>query len=132
MSMINTLDLERKIREEDEFDEEAVLVNKAPDVHILINKYITEKNMKHTDIIRMLNVERSYGYQLLNGRRIPTRIQIVKIGLILNLNFTEMQKMLKSAGKEILYARNVTDARVIYALEHGLDYEKACEFIWGE
>lgn len=130
--MINTLDLERKIREEDEFDEEAVLVNKAPDVHILINKYITEKNMKHTDIIRMLNVERSYGYQLLNGRRIPTRIQIVKIGLILNLNFTEMQKMLKSAGKEILYARNVTDARVIYALEHGLDYEKACEFIWGE
>lgn len=130
--MINTLDLERKIREEDEFDEEAVLVNKAPDVHILINKYITEKNMKHTDIIRMLNVERSYGYQLLNGRRIPTRIQIVKIGLILNLNFTEMQKMLKSAGKEILYARNVTDARVIYALEHSLDYEKACEFIWGE
>lgn len=130
--MINTLDLERKIREEDEFDEEAVLVNKAPDVHILINKYITEKNMKHTDIIRMLNVERSYGYQLLNGRRIPTRIQIVKIGLILNLNFTEMQKMLKSAGKEILYARNVTDARVIYALEHDLDYEKACEFIWGE
>lgn len=132
MSMINTLDLERKIREEEEFDEEAVLFNKAPDIHILINKYIAEKNMKHTDIIRMLNVERSYGYQLLNGRRIPTRIQIVRIGLILRLNFTEMQKMLKAAGKEILYARNVTDAKVIYALEHGLDYEKACEFIWNE
>lgn len=130
--MINTLDLERKIREEEEFDEEAVLFNKAPDIHILINKYIAEKNMKHTDIIRMLNVERSYGYQLLNGRRIPTRIQIVRIGLILRLNFTEMQKMLKAAGKEILYARNVTDAKVIYALEHGLDYEKACEFIWNE
>ena len=40
--------------------------------------------------------------------------------------------MLKAAGKEILYARNVTDAKVIYALEHGLDYEKACEFIWDE
>lgn len=130
--MIDTLDLERKIREEDEFDEEAVLSSKAPDIHILINKYIAEKNMKHADIIRMLNVERSYGYQLLNGRRIPTRIQIVRIGLILRLNFTEMQKMLKAAGKEILYARNVTDAKVIYALEHGLDYEKACEFIWDE
>lgn len=130
--MIDTLDLERKIREEDEFDEEAVLSSKAPDIHILINKYIAEKNMKHADIIRMLNVERSYGYQLLNGRRIPTRIQIVRIGLILRLNFTEMQKMLKAAGKEILYARNVTDAKVIYALEHVLDYEKACEFIWDE
>lgn len=130
--MIDTLDLERKIREEDEFDEETVLESKAPDIHILINKYIAEKNMKHADIIRMLNVERSYGYQLLNGRRTPTRIQIVRIGLILKLNFTEMQKMLKAAGKEILYARNVTDAKVIYALEHGLDYEKACEFIWDE
>lgn len=130
--MIDTLDLERKIREEDEFDEEAVLSSKAPDIHILINKYIAEKSMKHADIIRMLNVERSYGYQLLNGRRIPTRIQIVRIGLILKLNFSEMQKMLKAAGKEILYARNVTDAKVIYALEHGLDYEKACEFIWDE
>lgn len=130
--MIDTLDLERKIREEDEFDEEAVLGSKAPDIHILINKYIAEKNMKHANIIRMLNVERSYGYQLLNGRRIPTRMQIIRIGLILRLNFTEMQKMLKAAGKEILYARNVTDAKVIYALEHGLDYEKACEFIWNE
>ncbi len=40
--------------------------------------------------------------------------------------------MLKIAGKEILYAKNLTDARVIYSVERGLDYEKACEFIWEE
>lgn len=130
--MIETLDLERKIREDQFFDEETVLDNKPPDIHILLNKYIAEKNIPHTKIIRKLNVERSYGYQLLNGRRIPTRVQIIKIGIMLKLDFQELQKMLKIAGKEILYARNVEDARVIYSVEHGLDYEKACEFIWEE
>lgn len=130
--MIETLDLERKIREDKDFDEETVLSNKSPDIHILINKYIVEKDIPHTEIIRKLNVERSYGYQLLNGKRVPTREQIIKIGIILKLDFTELQQMLKIAGKTILYAKNVTDARVIYSIEHRLEYEKACEFIWGE
>lgn len=132
MVMIETLDLERKIREELTFDEETVLNNKAPDIHIMINKYIAEKNVPHTEIIRKLNVERSYGYQLLNGKRTPTRVQIIKIGIMLKLDFRELQQMLKIAGKEILYAKNLTDARVIYSVEHGLEYEKACEFIWEE
>ncbi len=130
--MIDTLNLEKKLREENCFDENAVIENKAPDIHILLNKYIAEKDVPHTEIIRRLNVERSYGYQLLNGRRVPTRTQLIKIGLILKLNFEEVQRMLKIAGKEILYARNIIDARIIYSIEHKVDYEKACEFIWEE
>lgn len=132
MIMIETLDLERKIREEQDFDEETVLNNKSPDIHILINKYMVEKDIPHTEIIRKLNVERSYGYQLLNGKRVPRRDQIIKIGIILKLDLTDLQQMLKVAGKPILYAKNVKDARVIYSVEHGLEYEKACEFIWKE
>lgn len=129
---MDTLNLEKKIREEDVFDEETVLASKAPDIHIMINKYINEKGVPHTEIIRKLNVERSYGYQLLNGRRVPTREQIVKIGLIMKLSFEEVQRLLKIAGKETLYARNLTDARIIYSLEQKLEYDKACEFIWEE
>lgn len=130
--MVETVDLERQLREEKEFDEQLVLKNKAPDIHILINKYIAEKNASHADIIRSLNVERCYGYQLLNGKRVPTRVQLIKIGLLLKLDFEEMQHLLKVAGKEILYARNITDAKVIHAIERKLPYDKACEFIWDE
>lgn len=130
MIVIDTLDLERKLREDNFFDENAVLESKAPDIHILINKYIAEKGLAHADIIRKLNVERSYGYQLLNGKRIPTRIQLIKLGFLLRLSFEEMQRFLKVAGKEILYARNMTDAKIIYAVEHKIDYDSACEFVW--
>lgn len=125
-----TEDLERKLREEKEFNEQLVLENKNPDIHILINKYIAEKNATHADIIRKLNVERCYGYQLLNGKRVPTRTQLVKISLMLKLTFEETQKLLKVAGKESLYARNLTDAKIIHAIEHDLPYDEACEFIW--
>lgn len=130
--MIGTIDLERKIREEPQFDENFISNNKAPDIHILINKHLVEKNVPHTKVIRLLNVERCYGYQLLNGKRTPTREQLIKIGIILKLSFEEVQRLLKTAGKDILYARNLTDARVIYSLEHELEYYKACEFIWKE
>ena len=129
---METVDLERKLREEKNFNEQLVLGNKAPDIHILINKYIAEKNASHAEIIRNLNVERCYGYQLLNGKRTPTRVQLIKIGLLLKLEFNEIQKLLKVAGKESLYARNITDAKIIHAIEHDLPYDTACEFIWNK
>lgn len=132
MKMIDTIDLEKKLREAKEFDEQLVAENKSPDIHILINKHIAEKKGEHSDIIRKLNVDRSYGYQLLNGKRVPTRTQLIKIGLILKLGFEEMQHLLRVAGKEALYARNMADAKVIYSIEHDLGFDKACEFIWGE
>lgn len=129
---MDTQDLERKLREDSSFDEDAILENKVPDIHIIINKHIVESGLSHADIIRRLNVERSYGYQLLNGSRVPTRVHIIKLGLMFGLEPEEMQKFLKEAGKEMLYVRNLTDAKIVYAIEHDFDYDKACEFIWGE
>lgn len=130
--ILNTEDLEKKLREEDLFDESTVLENKAPNIHILLNKYIVEKNISHTDIIRALNVERSYGYQIINGKRIPPRIQLIKICLLFKLDIDQTQRLLKTAKKDVLYPRDMTDAKIIYSIEHGLGYEEACRFIWDE
>ena len=127
---IFTEDLERKLREEDEFDEKTIMENHAEAIYKIIEKYMSEKNVQRSDLIRRLNLERTYGYQILNGTRVPTRIHIIKIGIVLGLPFEEIQRLLKIGGKEVLYARNITDARAIYAIEHKLSYEDACEFIW--
>lgn len=128
--MIDTVDLEKKIRDSEDFDEELINSNKHPSIHILLNKYIVEKGVSHADIIRLLNVDRSYGYQLLNGRRMPTRKQLIKICLILRLDFSQTQQLLKTGGKAVLYAKDVIDARVIYSIDRELDYDAACDFIW--
>lgn len=125
-----TEDLEKKLREDDDFDEKTIMENHAEAIYKVIEKYISEKNMQRSELIRRLNLERTYGYQILNGTRIPTRIHIIKIGLVLELSLDEIQHLLKIGGKESLYARNITDARAIYAIEHHFKYDDACEFIW--
>lgn len=130
MKMI-TQDLEKVLREE-KFNAKVIEENKAPKIYTVIEQYMEEKNIHRSEIIRALNLDRTYGYQILNGTRTPTRVHLIKIGLFLKLPLDEMQRLLKTGGKEILYARNMTDAKTIYAIEHKLGYEEACDFIWEE
>lgn len=81
---IITEDLEKKLREDVEFDEKTMLDNQADAIYKVIEKYMSEKNIQRSELIRRLNLERTYGYQILNGTRVPTRIHIIKIGLFLN------------------------------------------------
>ena len=73
------------------------------------------------DIIRRCNLERSYGYQLFNGTRRPTRDTLMVLALELRLTWEEAQRLLKLAGRAPLYARCRRDAAVLYGLSHRLD-----------
>ncbi len=127
---IKTVDLEKELCEADEFDEELIRQNPAPDFYLLIDELLKERNMKRSDLILHLNFERTYGYQILNGTRIPTKKQIILIGLYLGITVEQMQQLLKICGRECLYVRNVEDAKVVFALEHHYTYEQAMNFIY--
>lgn len=110
-----------------------MIENNAPqELHVLINQYIDEKQISKPEFIRMLNIYRNYGYQILNGTRIPTRNCLIQMALILKLSSKQLDVLLRLAEKAPLYVRNVVDARVFYALEHHFEYYKALDFIWGD
>lgn len=127
---IKTIDLEKQLSEADEFDEDLIKQNPAPDFYLLIDELLKERNMKRSDLILHLNFERTYGYQILNGTRIPTKKQIILIGLYLGITVEQMQQLLKICGRECLYVRNVEDAKVVFALEHHYTYEQSMNFIY--
>ncbi|MBQ9947024.1 MAG: hypothetical protein IJO91_01425 [Oscillospiraceae bacterium] len=127
---MRTIDLEKELCKSDEFDEELIRQNAAPDFYLLIDELLSERNLKRSDLILHLNFERTYGYQILNGTRVPTKKQIILIGLYLGITVEQMQQMLKICGRECLYVRNVEDAKVIFALEHHYTYEQAINFIY--
>lgn len=89
------------------------------------------KGISKAELIKKMNVDRNYGYQLLNGTRIPKRDHIIHIGLLLEANIDQLQELLKAADRKPLYARNIFDARVFYALINKMNYNEAVEFIWG-
>lgn len=127
---IKTVDLEKELCEAEEFDEELIRQNPAPDFYLLIDELLKERNLKRSDLILHLNFERTYGYQILNGTRIPTKKQIILIGLYLGITVEQMQQLLKICGREGLYVRNVEDAKVVFALQHNYTYEQAVNFIF--
>lgn len=81
------------------------------------------------DVVRICNFDRSYGYQLFNGTRRPTREFLLRLALALELEEAEAQRMLKIAGRTPLYARNRRDAAILYGLTHKLTAEKTNELL---
>lgn len=85
---------------------------------------LRERGLGAREAVRRCNLDRSYGYQLLNGTRVPSRDLILSIALELRFTEEETQRVLKLAGRPVLYARCRRDAAVLYALNHDLGPEE--------
>ena len=129
---MQTSDLEEKLDSADNFDKEMIESNQPPELAVVLNSYIEEKEMTKADVIRILNVSRNYGYQILNGKRPATRNLLLQISLILKLDIDQINLLLRLAEKPQLYVRNLVDARVFYAVKHHMEYFDAMDFIWGK
>lgn len=129
---MKTSQLEEWLSTCEEFDESLIKQNGCLDLCSMINGYMDERGISRAELIRRLNIDRNYGYQLLNGTRIPTRNHLIQIGLLLGLDTERFQRLLKTAEKKPLYVRDLFDAKVFYAVKHKMDFEKAMEFIWSE
>lgn len=89
-----------------------------------LKEVMKERNIKPRDLILQLNMEKSYFYQMLKGRRAPGRDILIKLSFLLKMNLDETQRLLKIAGRQPLYPRNRKDAAAIYAITHKMNYER--------
>ncbi len=90
-----------------------------------LSELLEARDLTVREAIRACNLDRSYGYQLFNGTRRPTRDTLLTLALALRLPETEAQRLLKIGGRRTLYARDRRDAAVLYALTHDLGLEEA-------
>ncbi|MDE6732467.1 MAG: helix-turn-helix domain-containing protein [Oscillospiraceae bacterium] len=127
-----TSDIEEKLNTPGMFDKDIIENNPPPELPDVLSRYIDEKKMTKADVIRILNVARNYGYQILNGTRPVTRNILLQISLILKLDIDQINYLLRLAEKPQLYVRNIVDARVFYAVKHNMEYYDALDFIWGK
>ena len=127
--MKSTKELENQIRESTTAN---VLVGEdytSPPLPIYLNNLLHHNGLTIQDVVVACNLDRSYGYQLFNGTRRPSREFPLRLALLLKLGENEAQRLLKIAGRQPLYARNRRDAAVLYALTHGLTMEKTDELL---
>lgn len=126
---MKTSELEQRLESAEEFDEELINDNSCPELCAMITGYMDEKGITRTKLIRRLNLDGNYGYQLLSGTRNPRRDYLIQMGLLPGLDIEEFQRLLKTAKKKPQYVRDAFDAMVFFAVKHKMSYEKAVEFI---
>lgn len=114
LNLLKSLDIE-DFKKSDSFQD----IN----ISVYLNDLLNKHDLQAKDIIIRLNMERSYTYQILNGRRQPTRNFLIRIAFLCQLPVSETQKLLSVAGRPILYPRNRFDAAVLYCLQHQLSEE---------
>lgn len=120
LSLLQSLDIE-EFKKSDSFQD------------VNISDYLKElldgHGLQAKDIMIRLNMERSYTYQILNGRRQPTRNFLIRIAFLCQLSVYETQRLLSFGSRPILFPRNRFDAAVLYCLQHQLSEEKLNELL---
>lgn len=101
----------------------------SPQIHFYLSDLLYEHGVSNMDFINKMNLERSYGYQILNGRRKPSRELLIKTSIFLHLNLDETQRLLKIGNREILYPRIKTDAIAIFTIEKKLSLSEYQELM---
>ena len=80
-------------------------------------------------IIISAQIDRTYGHQLFNGTRKPSRDKVLQLAIAMKLSLNETQHLLQAAGKSALYPRLKRDAVVIYCLKNELDMMETQEIL---
>lgn len=86
-------------------------------LHEMLNDIITEKKLKKSEVIKGSGLNRVYAYQILAGKKTPSRDKLISFCFGLQLDVDETNSLLKSVGMPVLYTRNKRDSIIIYAID---------------
>lgn len=93
---------------------------KCPEIQYYLADLLRSHEMSGVEYIKKMNLDRSYGYQLLNGRRKPSRDMLIRTAILFQLSLEETQRLLKIGNREVLYPRVRKDAIAVFVIEKGL------------
>lgn len=88
----------------------------AENFHDFLYRLIDSRGMKISECLKKSQINESYGYQLFNGKRQPSRTKVLQISLGIGLSLEETNRLLKLAEKSELYVKDQRDAVVMFAL----------------
>lgn len=89
-----------------------------PPFHIYLSEWCRKEGYVPEQVIRKTTIERTYGHQIFNGSRKPSRDKVIQLAFGLGLDVTDTQKLLKVAQKSMLYPKFKRDAVILYCIQH--------------
>lgn len=87
----------------------------------LINSLIKRHHLKKSRIIADSGINEVYFYEILSGKKKPSRDKLLALAIGMKLHLDECALLLRTGGVNELYPRNRRDAIIIFALSRKLN-----------
>ena len=92
-----------------------------PAFHVYISNICNTNGQVPEQVIKRAGIERTYGHQLFNGTRNPSRDKVIQFAFGLELDVKGAQKLLQIAQMNPLYPKIKRDAAILYCIENKKD-----------
>lgn len=99
------------------------------DIRGFFDELLYTTGQKKSEIIQKANIPRTYGYQLMEGRRRGKRDYYILIAIAMGLDLKTTQRMLAVTYCGGLHSLIMRDAAIIFAINHHYDPVKTYEFM---
>lgn len=111
-------------------DKEADALGMQP-LHENISELCEQKGMLRVEVVRRSGIERSYGFQLFQGTKRPSRDKVIQLAIGFGMDYDETQELLKHSRHSSLYPRFRRDAAIIFSLNKHLSFTETQELLAG-
>lgn len=86
----------------------------APSLSDYLKQLLQEKGLERSRVVRMADLNETFGYQIFTGSRNPSRNKVLQIAFAMALSMKETNRALTAAGVSVLNCKDRRDAIIIF------------------
>lgn len=95
-----------------------------------LGKMLEKKGLKRSRVVRMADLNETFGYQIFTGQRNPSRDKVLQIAFAMALTLRETNRALTAAGASALDPKCRRDAIIIFCVDQGCSLQKVNEELY--
>ena len=96
----------------------------APSLSDYLKQLLQEKGLERSRVVRMADLNETFGYQIFTGSRNPSRNMGPQIAFAMALTMKETNRALTAAGVSVLNCKDRRDAIIIFCIDRGCSLQK--------
>lgn len=95
-----------------------------------LERMLEKKGLKRSRVVRMADLNETFGYQIFTGARNPSRDKVLQIAFAMALSLRETNRVLMAAGASSLDPKCRRDAIIIFCIDQGCSLQKVNEELY--
>lgn len=95
-----------------------------------LERMLEKKALKRSRVVRMADLNETFGYQIFTGARNPSRDKVLQIAFAMALSLRETNRALMAAGASSLDPKCRRDAIIIFCIDQGCSLQKVNEELY--